>query len=56
MSKFLNDWIVEIGYVGPLMTIAALSLGCMLFGGVLLYLYGKKLRGWSAGSSVHNAS
>ncbi|KAG9942010.1 MFS general substrate transporter, partial [Aureobasidium melanogenum] len=56
MSKFLNDWIVQIGYVGPLMTIAALSLGCMLFGAVPLYFYGKKLRGWSAGSSVHNAS
>ncbi|KAH0365237.1 MFS general substrate transporter, partial [Aureobasidium melanogenum] len=56
MSKFINDWIVEIGYVGPLMTIAALSLGCMVFGAVPLYFYGKKLRGWSAGSSVHNAS
>lgn len=56
MSKFLNDWIVEIGYIGPLMTIAALSLGCMLFGAVPLYFYGKKLRGWSAASSVHSAS
>ncbi|KAG9854376.1 MFS general substrate transporter, partial [Aureobasidium melanogenum] len=56
LSKFLNDWIVEIGYIGPLMTIAALSLGCMLLGAVPLYFYGKKLRGWSAGSSVHSAS
>lgn len=56
MSKFLNDWIVKIGYIGPLMTIAALSLGCMLLGAVPLYFYGKKVRGWSAGSSVHSAS
>lgn len=56
MTKFLNDWIVEIGYIGPLMTIATLNLGFMLFGGVLLFFFGKKLRGWSARSSVHTVS
>lgn len=56
MTRFLNVWIVQIGYVGPLMTIAALNLGLMLVGGVSLYFFGKKVRGWSASSSVHTVS
>ena len=56
MAKFLNNWIVEVGYIRPLMTIAALNLGFTFLGAVPLYFYGKKLRGWSANSSVHAVS
>lgn len=56
MTKFLNDWVVQIGYIGPLMFIAALNLACLVFGALPLYFYGKNVRGWSAKSSVHRVS
>ena len=56
MSKFLNDWIVEDGYIGPMLTITALNFGCLLIGAVPLYIYGKRVRGWSADSSIHRVS
>jgi hypothetical protein len=56
MTRFLNGWIVEIGYVGPLLTIMALNLGCLLIGAIPLYFYGKQVRGWSAKSSIHQVS
>ena len=56
MSRYFNDWVVRDGYVGPFMTILALNLACLLFGAVPLYFYGKRVRGWSANSSIHRVS
>ena len=56
MTKFLNTWIVQMGYIAPLMTIMALNAATLLLGALPLYFYGKKLRGWSAASSVHKVS
>lgn len=56
MTHFMNNWIVEIGYIGPLMFIAALNAAMLLCGAVPLYFWGKKVRRWSAGSSVHKVS
>jgi uncharacterized membrane protein (Fun14 family) len=56
MSRYFNDWVVRDGYVGPFMTIMGLNLGCLLLGAVPLYFYGKKVRGWSANSSIHRVS
>jgi hypothetical protein len=56
MSRYFNDWVVRDGYVGPFMTIMGLNLGCLLLGAVPLYFYGKRVRGWSAKSSIHRVS
>jgi hypothetical protein len=52
VSKFINIWIEEVGYVTPIMTN---TTSCLIF--ILLvvplYFYGKKVRGWSKNSSVH---
>ncbi|KJX97668.1 hypothetical protein TI39_contig474g00005 [Zymoseptoria brevis] len=55
MSKFINNWIVLVGYVGPLMTITAMNAALLVFGAVPLCFFGKKVRGWSAKSAVHRA-
>jgi hypothetical protein len=56
MSRCLNDWIVQVGYIVPLLTITAMMAALLLFGAVPLYFYGKTARGWSSKSSVHEAS
>lgn len=51
-SKFITDWIVDDGYIPPIMTNASLILLWCLFG-ILFYYKGKTFRRWSRKSSVH---
>lgn len=51
-SKFITDWIIDDGYIPPIMTNASLILLWCLFG-ILFYYKGKTFRRWSRKSSVH---
>lgn len=51
-SKFITEWVVEDGYIPPIMTNGSLVLLWCLFG-VLFYYKGKTFRRWTKGSSVH---
>lgn len=51
-SKFITEWIIQDGYIPPIMTNASLILLWCLFG-ILFYFKGKTFRKWSRNSSVH---
>lgn len=51
-SKFITEWIIEDGYIPPIMTNASLILLWCLFG-ILFYFRGKTFRRWSKNSGVH---
>ncbi|KAF3388537.1 hypothetical protein F1880_004511 [Penicillium rolfsii] len=51
-SKFITPWIEESGYVKPIMLNMSLTaLWCLC--AIPFYVYGKRFRGWTAKSSVH---
>ncbi|KAK6380303.1 hypothetical protein LTS17_005492 [Exophiala oligosperma] len=52
MTRFFNNWIVDAGYVTPIMTDTALAI---FFAGLAIPLYfvGKRLRGWTKDSPAH---
>lgn len=51
-SKFITPWVVESGFVKPIMMNMSLAaLWC--FCAIPFYFWGKKLRGLTAESSVH---
>ncbi|KAJ5206440.1 Major facilitator superfamily domain general substrate transporter [Penicillium cf. griseofulvum] len=51
-SRFITKWVEESGFVKPIMLNMSLTaLWC--FCAIPFYFYGKKLRGWTAKSSVH---
>ncbi|EHY57613.1 hypothetical protein HRR83_005479 [Exophiala dermatitidis] len=52
-SKFITDWIIDDGYIPPIMTNASLILIWCLFG-ILFYYKGKTFRRWTKNSSVHS--
>lgn len=52
MSKFLNVWIDQIGYIGPIMTITALNL-FFSASAIIFYIWGKRFRKWTRHDSVH---
>jgi hypothetical protein len=52
VSKFLNVWIIEIGYITPSMTVMGLTLFFILFA-IPLYFRGKTVRKWTKNSSLH---
>ncbi|KAG9229953.1 major facilitator superfamily domain-containing protein [Amylocarpus encephaloides] len=54
LTKFLNIWIEDVGYVGPIMMNAGLCLLWIAFA-IPLVFFGKKLRGWTKDSPVHQA-
>lgn len=51
-SKFITPWIIEAGYIKPIMTNASLILLWCLCGAIFFYL-GKTFRRWTKNSSVH---
>jgi hypothetical protein len=54
VTRFLNVWIVEDGYITPIMTNAATCLFIVAMA-IPLYFWGKRVRTWSKNSSVHRA-
>ncbi|KAI8935588.1 hypothetical protein NX059_008154 [Plenodomus lindquistii] len=55
MGEFITHWTIEVGFITPIMTNAALVLLWCLFG-VLFWWKGKTFRRWSKNSSVHKRS
>ncbi|OBT79914.1 hypothetical protein VF21_01585 [Pseudogymnoascus sp. 05NY08] len=55
LSQFLNPWIVKSGYVLPIMVNTALTLFFICLA-IPLFFYGKRVRYWSANSTVHSSS
>jgi len=51
-SKFITNWIIDDGYIPPIMTNASLILLWCLCA-IIFYYYGKTFRRWSKNSSVH---
>ncbi|KAH0829637.1 MFS transporter [Fonsecaea pedrosoi] len=52
-SKFITNWIVDDGYIPPIMTNASLILLFCLCA-IIFYFYGKTFRRWTKNSSVHS--
>ncbi|KAI9672286.1 MAG: hypothetical protein M1831_002101 [Alyxoria varia] len=51
-SKYLTPWIIESGYIKPIMLNMSLTtLWCL--SGIIFYYYGKTFRRWSKNSDVH---
>ena len=53
VSKFITIWILEDGFIAPIMTNNGLTLLWVIGGGVLLFFFGKTVRRWTKNSSVH---
>lgn len=52
-SKFITPWIISAGYIPPIMlNMSLIFLWCAC--GIIFYYYGKRMRGWTKNSSVHN--
>jgi len=52
-SKFITPWIVESGYVQPIMlNMCLIFLWCSF--GVLFYFFGKRFRGMTKNSNIHD--
>ena len=53
-SKFITPWIVQSGYLPPIMlNMSLIFLWCMF--GILFYFMGKRFRRWTKNSSVHSS-
>ncbi|RMD42401.1 hypothetical protein DV735_g2691, partial [Chaetothyriales sp. CBS 134920] len=52
-SKFITNWIAESGWVKPIMMNMCLTVLWCSFG-VVYYIWGKRMRGWTKDSKVHN--
>jgi len=51
-SKFITPWVEESGFVPPIMlNMCLIFLWCAF--GIVFYVWGKKMRGWSSKSDVH---
>jgi len=51
-SEFIINWVLEDGFVPPIMTnMSLITLWCLF--GVVFYYFGKTFRRWSKNSSVH---
>lgn len=51
-SKFVTPWIIQSGYIPPIMTNMALTLLWCLFG-ILFWYKGKTFRRWTKNDKVH---
>ena len=52
-SKFITPWIEEAGFVPPIMlNMCLIFLWCSF--GIVFYFFGKRMRGWTKNSSVHD--
>ena len=52
-SKFITPWIIEDGYVPPIMTnMCLVTLWCLF--GILFWFQGKRFRTWTKDSKVHS--
>lgn len=52
-SKFITPWIISAGYIPPIMlNMSLIFLWCAC--GIIFYYFGKRMRGWTKNSSVHN--
>ena len=53
LSKFITPWIIESGYVPPIMTnMSLVTLWCLF--GILFWFVGKHFRIWTKDSKVHH--
>jgi len=53
-SKFITPWIIESGYIPPIMTnMSLVTLFCLT--GILFWFKGKTFRKWTRNSKVHSA-
>lgn len=51
-SKFITPWVMESGFIKPIMVNMSLAtLWCLC--AIPFFFYGKRFRGWTAKSSVH---
>lgn len=53
VGEFLIPWVLSDGFIKPMMINAGLTSIFLLIGGVLMIMFGKKLRGLSKNSFVH---
>ncbi|KAJ9606374.1 hypothetical protein H2200_009335 [Cladophialophora chaetospira] len=52
MTKYFNNWISDVGYIEPIMVDTALAI-CFVSLAIPLFLFGKRLRGWTKNSPAH---
>ncbi len=54
MIFYFNDWAAEKGYLGPVLTLMALTVGFSLLGLAIFIPYGKSFRRWTKDSKLHS--
>ena len=53
MIFFFNDWAATGGYLGPILTLMALTVGFSVIGLAIFIPYGKKFRRMTKDSKLH---
>lgn len=53
MIFYFNDWAAEQGFLAPVLTLMALTVGFTLLGLGLFVPFGKTFRGWTKDSKLH---
>jgi len=54
MIFYFNDWAAERGYLGPILTLMALTVGTSILGLVVFIRFGKQFRRMTKGSKLHS--
>lgn len=54
MVFFFNDWAARQGYIAPVLTLMAATVGLSLLGLAIFIPYGKKFRRATMNSSLHS--
>lgn len=54
MVFFFNDWAASQGYIAPVLTLMAVTVGLSLLGLAVFIPYGKKFRAATKNSSLHS--
>jgi hypothetical protein len=53
MIFYFNDWATQYGYLGPVLTLMALTVGFSILGLAIFIPFGKKFRRMTKDSKLH---
>jgi len=54
MIFFFNDWAVSAGFIPPVMTLMAITVGITTIGTVVFSIWGKQFRRMTMNSKLHS--